>query len=65
MKYLEKNIIGMICKNNDGYDAYLIASIYGHLEIMKYLENEHNWDIHVKNNNGEDAYLLASSYGYL
>ena len=39
-------------------DAYLLASIYGHLEIMKYLEKEHNWDIHVKNNYGNDAYHL-------
>jgi len=32
---------------------------------MKYLEKEHNWDIHVKNNYGDDAYLCASCYGCL
>ncbi len=52
-------------KNNDGYDAYLFASYNGHLDIMKYLENEHNWDIHVKNKRNDDAYLLASWYGHL
>jgi len=44
-------------KNNDDNDAYLLASLYGHLEIMKYLEKEHNCDIHVKNECGEDTYL--------
>ena len=29
----------------------------GHLEIMKYLENEHNKYIHIKDN--DYAYLLA------
>jgi ankyrin repeat protein len=42
--------------SNDGnYTSY-----NGHLEIMKYLEKEHNWDINVKNNDGYNAYLLAS-----
>ena len=48
-----------------GSDAYLLASCYGHLEIMKYLENEHNWDIHVKDDYGNDAYLLAAINGHL
>ena len=52
-------------KNFYGSDAYLLASRYGHLEIMKYLEKEHNWDIHVKNKNGYNAYLLASLNGHL
>jgi len=52
-------------KNMDGNDIYLIASYYGHLEIMKYLEKEHNWDINVKNNFGNNAYLLASFNGHL
>ena len=43
----------------------IYISYKGYLEIMKYLENEHNWDIHVKNNNGDDAYLLASCNGNL
>ena len=59
------NIIGILCKNKYGSDAYLYASCGGYLEIMKYLENEHNWDIHVKNKNGCDAYLFASCGGYL
>ena len=52
-------------KNIFGMDVYLYASKYGHLEIMKYLEKEHNWDIHVKNDGGQVAYLLASVYGRL
>ena len=48
-----------------GSDAYLLASYYGHLEIMKHLEKEHKWDIHVKDNKGSDAYLLASYYSQL
>ena len=32
---------------------------------MKYLENEHNWDIHVKNIDGNDAYIFASLTGHL
>jgi ankyrin repeat protein len=32
---------------------------------MKYLEKEHNWNIHVKNIYGSDAYLIASYYGKL
>ncbi len=47
-------------KNMDGNDIYLIASYYGHLEIMKYLENEHNWNIHVKNKKGKYAYVLGN-----
>jgi ankyrin repeat protein len=29
---------------------------------MKYLEKEHNWDIHIKNNYGHDAYYFAKSF---
>ena len=52
-------------KSNFGDDAYLLASLFGNLEIMKYLENEHNWDIHVKNIQGNDAYLIAYFGGSL
>ena len=31
---------------------------------MKYLEKEHNWDIHIKNNNGEDALYYAELYNH-
>ena len=31
-----------------GRDAYLLASFNDQLEIMKYLEKEHNWNIYVK-----------------
>jgi ankyrin repeat protein len=34
----------------------------GYLEIMKYLEKEHNWDIYITDNYGNNAYLLASFY---
>ena len=47
-------------KNNIGNDAYLLASFFDNLEIMKYLENEHNWDIHVKNIDGNDAYQYGN-----
>ncbi len=52
-------------KNFCDSDVYLLASMNGHLEIMKYLENEHNWDIHIKNNFDNDAYLTASWTGHL
>ena len=42
-------------KNDNGYDAYLLASCNGCLKIMKYLEKEHNWSIHVRDNYGSDA----------
>ncbi len=33
---------------------------------MEYLENEHNWDVHVTDKNGDDAYLCAIlKYNYL
>ncbi len=48
-------------KNMDGNDIYLIASYYGHLEIMKYLEKVHNCDIHVRNNKGFDAYHYGNN----
>ena len=47
-------------RNIYGSDVYLIASRKGHLEIMKYLEKEHNWNIHVKNDYREDAYQYAN-----
>ncbi len=47
---------------DNGNDAYLLASYNGRLDIMKYLENEHNWDIHVKNKSGYDAYDYANDY---
>ena len=65
LKAIIKNKTILEYKNNYDYDAYLLASCYGHLEIMKYLENEYNWDIHVKSKYGYDAYLLASLNGNL
>jgi hypothetical protein len=32
-----------------GNDLYLLASIYGQLEIMKYLETKYDWNISVTN----------------
>jgi ankyrin repeat protein len=52
-------------KTTYGSDVYLFASCNGHLEIMKYLEKEHNWNIHVKTIYGNDVYLLASRNGHL
>ena len=54
----------MLRDKNDS-DAYLSASCNGQLEIMKYLEKEHKWNIHVKDKYGNDAYLLASYFGHL
>ena len=48
-------------KNIYGNDAYILASMGGELEIMKYLENEHNWDIYTRNNNRNDAYDFGNS----
>ena len=47
-------------KNCHGMDVYLLASYCHHLDIMKYLENEHNWDVTVANNEGENAFILAA-----
>ena len=63
--HVKTNYWNIHVKNNDGNDVYLVASIYGKLEIMKYLEKEHNWDINVKDKYGNDAYLLASLNGHL
>ena len=52
-------------KNIDGYDVYLLAAINGHLEIMKYLENEHNWDMFVRNKYDENAFGFALKYYHL
>ena len=52
-------------QNATGLNVYLLACINGHLDIMKYLEKEHNWDIHVKDDFGNDAYLYASQCGNL
>ena len=59
----DKTILEYKTKNNN--DVYLLASLNGYLELMKYLEKEHNWDVHVKNNGGDDAYLFASFSGHL
>ena len=48
-----------------GNDAYLLSTIYGHLEIKKYLEKEPNWNIHVKDNLGRDAYYYANNRKYI
>ena len=32
---------------------------------MKYLEKEHNWDIHIKNDYENDAYSYAKVYEYI
>ena len=52
-------------KNLSGNDVYQLSSYYGNLEIMKYLEKEHNWNIHVKDNYGNDAYIFSSCGGPL
>lgn len=62
-EYLKKFNSNINVKN--GNDVYLSAVICGNLEIMKFLEKEYNWDIHVKDNYGFDAYLLAVICGNL
>jgi ankyrin repeat protein len=67
LKYLETYLSNIkTFKDERNTDSYLIASSCGNLEVMKYLEKEHNWDIHVKNNYyGYNAYLIAIAYGNL
>jgi ankyrin repeat protein len=51
-------------KNKNGYTPYLSAARHGFLEIMKYLEEKHNWDVFAKTNygyNGKSAYYYAQS----
>ena len=64
-KFIENHDDFFYYRDINGLDYYLLASIDGHLEIMKYLENEHNWNIHVKSNTCYDAYLCASYHGHL
>ena len=52
-------------KNEFDQDLYLLASKYGDLDIMEYLEEHHNWDIHVKDFLNYDAYLTACKHGQL
>jgi sulfur relay (sulfurtransferase) DsrC/TusE family protein len=40
------------------YTPYLLASMFGNIEVMKYLEKEHNWDIEYEN-----PYLIAYEIG--
>ena len=47
-------------RNNSGADAYLIAAYNGHLNVLKYLENTHSWDIYTVDHDGDDAFISAS-----
>jgi len=50
LKYLETYLSDIKeFKDEKNNDSYLIASKGGNLEVMKYLEKEHNWSTHVKN----------------
>ena len=44
-------------------DAYMLALINGHIDLMKYLETEHSWDITRVDSFGNNAFLLAVSHG--
>ena len=74
LKYIENldqfkdslNEISNIHKTDyESNDFYLLAAKYGHLDIMKYLENEHEWDVNTKNIFKDDAYLLATEGGHI
>ena len=49
------------CCNN----TYLLCAKFGYLDIMKYLEVHHHWNVYLKNIFGYDAYLLAVVNGHL
>ena len=63
LKYLETYLIDIKSiknfKDEQNTDSYLAASSNGNLEVMKYLEKEHNWSPFVKNNFKETAYDIA------
>jgi ankyrin repeat protein len=66
MKYLENKGFDIYFKNYNGYNAYLLATCGGHLEIMKYLEKIYNMNIiNIKNKHGDNAYMCAAYHGYL
>jgi len=64
-KAIEKNKDILFFKTKDGNDIYLTASLRGHLDIMKYLEKEYNWNINIRNIYDSDAYIYASYGGNL
>ncbi len=51
LQALVKDITISTHVNAFGNDAYLLASAYGHLEIMKYLDNEHEHNVYITKNN--------------
>ena len=44
---------------------YHISAKHGHIEIIKFLEDEHNWDIYETNCKGSNVSMFAAYYGYL
>jgi ankyrin repeat protein len=64
MKFLEAKGFDIHIKNNNGFDAYLLAAWCGQLEVLKVLE-KNGLNIHVTDDNNCDAYLYALSKGHL
>lgn len=54
-----KHVVKTINDKN-GNDLYLLAVSEGNVDIMKYLEEEHNWNILVVNKKERNAYILAA-----
>jgi len=52
-------------KSNFGNTPLICASINGHLEIVKYLIEEHNANVEAKDNYGYTPLIWASVYGSL
>lgn len=48
-------------RDSDGNDVFLLGSYFGHLDNLKFLLKEFNWDINVTNYYGNDAHFLAAA----
>ena len=48
--------------DKDGWDAYIYAAYNGHVHIMEYLENTHDWNIHIKGTNGKSAFTYMNKH---
>ncbi|RFU28312.1 hypothetical protein B7463_g8022, partial [Scytalidium lignicola] len=59
-------IVGMVTSNEKGCTAFYLASVNGHLEVVKFLyEHGADADIHASNKDGWTPLNAASSNGHL
>lgn len=49
-------------KNNKGWDALIVATYNGHLDLVKFLVENLNWNVNTHNNNGTSFLMYAMTY---